>query len=126
MVRKVIGPRGGVLGHWVAPELMAESRIWSWCAATRSAVSFKDLSPETRPPPTPSRRLRPWASAAPLRETRPRTVAVGPTVAPDRVSRRRANRVISIRLSGRCQYQAQTLLAQRAPGEFRVLDRRWP
>ena len=50
----------------------------------------------------------------------------GPTVAPDRVSRRHANRLISIRLSGRCRYQAQTPLAQRAPGELRVPDRCWP
>jgi hypothetical protein len=54
----------------------------------------------------------------------PPTVAVGPTVAPDRVSRRQSNRLISIRQSGR--YQPQTPLAQRAPGELRVPDRRWP
>ncbi len=49
----------------------------------------------------------------------------GPTVAPDRVSRRHANRLISIRLSGRWRYQAQTPLAQRARGEFPVPDCRW-
>lgn len=32
-------PRGGALGHWVAPELMAESRTFSLWAATRLAVS---------------------------------------------------------------------------------------
>jgi hypothetical protein len=49
-----------------------------------------------------------------------------PTVVPDRVSRRHANRLISIRPSGRCRHQAQTPLAQHAPGELRVPDCRWP
>jgi hypothetical protein len=42
------------------------------------------------------------------------------------VTRRHANRLISIRPSGRCRYQAQTPLAQRAPDELRVPDRCWP
>jgi hypothetical protein len=41
------------------------------------------------------------------------------------VSRRHANRLISIRPSGRCRYHAQTPLAQRAPGEFPVPGCRW-
>jgi len=42
----------------------------------------------------------------------------GPTVAPDRVSRHHANRLISIRPSSRCRHQAQTPLAQRAFDEL--------
>ena len=42
------------------------------------------------------------------------------------MSRRHANRVISIRQSGRCRDQAQTPLAQCAPGELREPDRCWP
>jgi hypothetical protein len=42
------------------------------------------------------------------------------------MSRRHANRLISIRQSARRRYQAQTPLARRAPGELRVSDRRWP